>query len=96
MRDLSALAKNSMWPTSQAGGNMVSDNDEAMTAPGSQPVDKLTDRAVQSDPVVEVGPPQPPGTDGKPQARGQNWSPPGPPRWKPATAPDVVREEQPR
>lgn len=92
VRDLSHLAKNSMWPSSQAGGNMVSDNDEAMTAPGSQPVDKLTDRDVQSDPTVEVGPAQAPGDDGKPQARTQSWAKPGEPKWGPVTVPDVVRK----
>lgn len=79
-------------PTSQAGGNMTSSNEQAMTAPGSQPVDKLVDRAVQSDPTIEVsGPELPPGEDGKPQPK-TTWSPPGEPSWKPTTVPDVVRQ----
>jgi hypothetical protein len=88
--DLSGLAKDSMWVTSQAGGNMVSSNDGAHTAPGSQPVDKLTDRDVQSDPHVELPPPTPPGTDGKPKAH--TWTKPGPPAWTPVSHPDPVRE----
>lgn len=79
MQDLSHLAENSMWPTSQAGGNMTSSNEQAMTAPGSQPVDKLVDRAVQSDPNVETSKEIPVGSDGKPQP-GKTWSP-GHPSW---------------
>jgi hypothetical protein len=78
-QDLSSLAKNSLAPTSQAGGNMVSSNEEAMTAPGSQPVDVLTDRDVQSDPAIEMSNSTPvkPGTDGNPQP-GNDHLPPAP------------------
>src|SRR5205814_9050932 len=74
MQDLSNILPvdpvSALAPTSQAGGNMLSSNEEAMTAPGSQPVDVLTDRDVQSDPKItpsnkaEIAP----GTDGKPKA----------------------------
>jgi hypothetical protein len=91
MQDLSNMAADSMWVTSQAGGNMVSSNEGAHTAPGSQPVDKLTDRDVQSDPHVEMPPQQAPGTDGKPSARGQDSYSPARPAWKATTTPNVVR-----
>jgi len=96
-QDLSAmpLAKSSMWPSSQAAGNMTSSNAQAMTAPGSDPVDPLPDRAEQGDPSVTVGKAIPPGTDGKPQASGQAG--PAPRRraaWGRTTTPDVLREKQ--
>jgi hypothetical protein len=91
MEDLSALAADSMWVTSQAGGNMVSSNEGAHTAPGSQPVDKLTDRDVQSDPHVELPPRTPPGTNGKPKARGTD-RPSGRAAWGKTTTPNVVRQ----
>jgi hypothetical protein len=62
---------------------MTSTNEQAMTAPGSQPVDKLRTGTmlVQSDPEVEVGPQMPPGTDGKPKVKAAgDWSP-GAPSW---------------
>jgi hypothetical protein len=86
VQDLSNLAKDSMWVTSQAGGNMTSSNEKAMTAPGSPPVDPLPDRAKQDDPTVDLGKQTRPGDDGKPQAKGEDWSPPGPPKWGPAPA----------
>ncbi len=52
MQDLSALARNGPWVTSQAGGNMISSNEQAMTGPGSEPVDPLPDRDRQGDPHV--------------------------------------------
>lgn len=66
MQDLSALAKDSMWVTSEAAGNMTSSNEKAMTAPGSRPVDPLPDRDDQGDPTVDLGSPKPPtvGTTG--------------------------------
>lgn len=91
-QDLSSLALNSLWPTSQAAGNMTSDAKEAMTAPGSEPVDPLPDRDHQGDPTVKLGAKTPPGTDGKPQASGQSGGPSYPePSWKPTTKPQVVR-----
>lgn len=91
--DLSAmpLAKTSMWPTSQAAGNMTSSSENAMTAPGSDPVDPLPDRSEQGDPAVKLGAEIPPGTDGKPKA---GTAAPGysPPAWKRAGRPRVVRE----
>ena len=93
MQDLSGLAKNSMWVTSQAGGNMTSSSAEAFTAPGSEPVDPVPDRDKQGDPHVDLAEPMPPATSGKPQAASQvsaRWSP-GAPAWGPVTVPDVVR-----
>jgi len=81
-----------MWPTSQAAGNQHSSNAKAMTAPGSMPVNKLSDRDEQIEPAVGLGPETPPGTSGKPQASGQHWTPPGEPRWTKTTTPDVVRK----
>ncbi len=46
------MAKNGPWVTSQAGGNMSSSNEQAMTAPGTPPVDPLQDREHQGDPTV--------------------------------------------
>jgi len=54
VQDLSALAKNSITVTSQAGGNMQSSNENAMTAPGSRPVDPLPERTDQGDPTLDV------------------------------------------
>lgn len=93
MEDLSNLAIDSMWVTSQAGGNMVASNDGAFSAPGSQPVDKLKDRDVQSDPHVEMPARKPPGTNGRPQASGQQDRTGAPkPAWKPAGTPNPTRE----
>jgi hypothetical protein len=50
--DLSALAADSMWTVSMAGGNRQSSNERAMTASGSQPVDPEIDAEHQADPTV--------------------------------------------
>jgi hypothetical protein len=85
---VSALA-----PTSQAGGNRMSSNEVAMTAPGSDPVDPELPRKELSDPSVEVSATVPaPGTDGKPQAASQRWSSPPAPAWGRTTVPGVVRK----
>ena len=63
--DMSELAVNSMWPTSQAGGNMQSSAKEALTAPGSEPVDPVPDRSEQGDPHIDLAQPMPTGQDGK-------------------------------
>lgn len=60
MQDLSSLATDSMWVTSQAGGNMTSSNEKAMTGPGSEPVDPLPDRDRQGDPALDIGTSKPP------------------------------------
>jgi hypothetical protein len=93
MQDLSKLADDSMWPTSQAGGNMVSSSRLARTAPGSPPVDDLVDRAVQSDPTIKLGAQMATGTSGKPQASGRPAYTPTPCRWGPTTTPQVVRSK---
>jgi hypothetical protein len=58
-------------PTSQAAGNMMSNNRLAGTAPGSAPVDPLPPAKDQGDPKVTASnsAPIPPGTDGKPPVR---------------------------
>jgi hypothetical protein len=62
MQDLSALAKNSLTVSSMAGGNMMSSNKNAMTAPGSRPVDPLPDRTDQGDPSLDIPAARPVGT----------------------------------
>ena len=52
MQDLSRLAANGPWVTSQAGGNMMSSNEQAQTALGTPPADPLPDREHQGDPTV--------------------------------------------
>lgn len=52
MQDLSSLAADGPWITSQAAGNMTSSNEGAMTGKGSEPVDPLPDRSEQGDPKV--------------------------------------------
>lgn len=93
MQDLSDLAKDSMWPSSMAGGNMTSSNTLAMTAPGSPPVDPLTDRGDQGDPTVRLGSQMKTGTSGKPQASGQAPYTPAPARWGKTTTPKVIRSK---
>lgn len=90
-RDLSELAKDSMWPTSQAAGNRQSTSDNAMTAPGSSPVDRELPESQMADPEVEVGPVRPVGGSGKPRAKAGNMTA-GSPAWSRTTTPDVVRD----
>lgn len=49
-------------PTSQAGGNMMSSNRLAMTAPGSPPVDPLPPAKDQGDPKITASGSTDPGT----------------------------------
>jgi hypothetical protein len=65
MQDLSSLAKNGPWVTSQAGGNMMSSTEQALTAPGSVPVDPLPDREHQGEPSLDMSASVPVGTAGK-------------------------------
>ena len=99
-RDLSGILPvdpvSALVPTSQAGGNMLASNENAMTAPGSQPVDNLQDHQSQvlEDPSIEVSNKAPiaPGTDGKPQASGQaSYSAPKP-AWERTTVPEITRK----
>lgn len=62
MIDLSHLALDGPWVTSQAAGNMASGNEQAQTAPGSVPVDPMPDRDHQGDPVVGTSGRRPVGT----------------------------------
>jgi hypothetical protein len=52
MQDLSSLARDSMWPTSQEAGNMMSGRHAAMSAPGSDPVTPLPPAKDQGEPHV--------------------------------------------
>lgn len=56
MQDLSSLAADSMWPTSQSAGNRSARPDAAMTAPGSAPVDRELAEQLRADPAVEMTP----------------------------------------
>lgn len=95
MENLSSLAVDSMWVTSQAAGNMMSSNAKAMTAPGSQPVDVLVDRnnPARQDPTIDLGTETPPSTTGKPDVTNSRWTAPGEPAWTKTTTPDVVRRQ---
>ena len=93
VQDLSNLAADSIWVTSQEAGNMVSGRPGAMSAPGSQPVTPLPPAKDQGTPHVDVGPQSKPGNDGKPKARTTAGKPGLPePAWKHTTAPDVIRD----
>lgn len=87
VKDLSNLLPqdpiSALSPTSQEGGNQQSSNADAMTAPGSQPVDILKDRDVQVDPKVEVSNKTKiePSDDGKPQSTDMIGYQPSRPAW---------------
>lgn len=83
-------------PTSQAGGNMMSDNKLAGTAPGSPPVDPLPPAREQNDPKVTASNATPlqPGDDGKPDASKMTGYTPARPAWRPASPPQTVRKQQ--
>lgn len=90
MQDLSSLAKDSLWVTSQEGGNMMSGRPAAMSAPGSPPVTPLPPTKDQGTPKVTMsGPEISPGDTGKPEPK-TTWNPPKPSWGKPAI-PDVSR-----
>jgi hypothetical protein len=87
-----------LTPTSQAGGHVPRSNEYAMTAPGSVPAADhdtfVTEPVPYNPPVVDVtGDKIPPSDDGKPQAKGQDWSPQGPAAWGPVAPPKVIREK---
>ena len=95
MEDLSALTRNSITATSQAAGNMTAGNNrQAMTAPGSQPVDPLPPTNNEYNPNLEMSPEVPVSWTGKPPPRPDNWNPP-PPRWAPARPQGVTRTPPP-
>ena len=75
MRDLSALARNSMTVTSQEGGNMVHDNSPAMTAPGSAPSTPVPSQEAQTDPDIEYSANVPVGTRPDRHASDTSFSP---------------------
>lgn len=81
-------------PTSQHAGNQVWANN-ARSAPGGKSGDlgnDLNQAVVVDAPTVEVAGKVPVSDDGKPQARGQDWTPPGSPAWKPTAVPETIRE----
>jgi hypothetical protein len=86
MQDLSSLLPGdpvtALAPTSQSGGNMMSDSKLAVTAPGSQPVDPLPPAKEQADPKVTPSNSTQikPGTAGRKKPR--NGYSPGLPAWK--------------
>jgi hypothetical protein len=100
MQDLSSLLPgdpvSALTPTSQEGGNMRASNEEAMTAPGSQPVDVMHPAGdyFGNDPAITATNKGaiPPGTDGKPQASSQRWTGPGTAAWSRTATPGVVRK----
>lgn len=87
MQDISNLLGdpiNTLAPTSQSGGNQIFSNDNAQTAPGSQPASpatSITGEEIDHSPskIVATGPKIPPGTDGKPQPKTYT---PVQPAWK--------------
>ena len=81
MRDLSNLAANAMWVTSQEAGNLVHDNSPAMTAPGSQPATPLPAVEDYADPHVDLGAQRPVGTAPERHASDHSFSP-APDTWK--------------
>lgn len=86
-------------PTSQEGGNMQASNEEAMTAPGSVPVDVMhaagdyfgNDPTITPTDTTKIEP----SDDGKPLATGQANRPEyPPPTWKYRAIPDVMRKTE--
>jgi hypothetical protein len=101
MQDLSNLLPgdpiSALVPTSQEGGNMRATNEQAMTAPGSPPVDVMQPAGeyFHNDPTVSQSNADviTPASDGKPQASGQaSGYSPAPPAWKATSTPGVVRQ----
>jgi hypothetical protein len=95
IRDISDLAKDSLAPTSQHGGNQVWQN-TAMTAPGGASGDlgnDLDEAVVVKAPVIDMQPVIKPGTDGKPSARTGSGHTASEPSWGKTTSPNVVREK---
>ena len=89
MQDLSNLLGdpvNALAPTSQAGGNQIVSNKNAMTAPGSvpaQPATSLTGEVLDHEPPViqATGEKIPVGSDGKKEPSSGEYSPSAP-AWK--------------
>lgn len=90
MQDLSNLLKPDpvtvLSPTSQAGGNQFFSNENAATAPGSQPASpatSITGEVIDHEPpLIETsGDKVKVGTDGKSQPRSSGYSPSAP-TWK--------------
>lgn len=54
MQDLSdlPLARTALWVSSMSGGNTTSSNENAMSAPGSVPVDPMPNAKEVADPAV--------------------------------------------
>lgn len=54
MEDLSRLSEGSLAVSSMSGGNTVSTNEAALTAPGSPPVDAMPNQSSQADPTLTL------------------------------------------
>lgn len=54
VQNLSALAADSLAVSAMSGGNTVSSNAAAMTAPGSPPVDRMPPEDEQPDPALTL------------------------------------------
>jgi hypothetical protein len=81
MQDLSnlPLAKTSLWVSSMSGGNTTSSNANAMSAPGSVPVDPMPNAKDAADPTV--GPMQDVPLGSPPRRIDDSFSP-SPVSWK--------------
>ena len=80
MQDLSASAADSMWVTSQGGGNVSTVRPGAMSAPGSMPVnprlgeDENPPQVSFTGPVIEPGHTGKPAPGTSPPAGGHAWA----------------------
>ena len=81
MQDLSGLplAKTALWVSSMSGGNTTSSNANAMSAPGSVPVDPMPAAKDAADPAV--GPMEDVPVGSPPRHIGDSYTP-SPVTWK--------------
>lgn len=81
MQDLSGLplAKTALWVSSMSGGNTTSSNANAMSAPGSVPVDPMPTAKEAADPAV--GPMEDVAVGSPPRRIDTSYSP-SPVSWK--------------
>jgi len=81
MQDLSGLplAKTALWTSSMSGGNTISSNANAMSAPGSVPVDPMPNAKDVADPAV--GPMQDVPVGSPPRHISESYTP-SPVSWK--------------
>jgi hypothetical protein len=93
VEDLSRLADDSMWCTSQGGGNVTTVRPAAMSAPGSAPVNPRLGED-ERPPHVAPSPEIPVSFTGKPEPAA-GAPDPAAPAWKPAGSPGVTRTPPP-